>query len=470
MTARTELKKIYIRGFKQLFYLSGEKGARERLSFLKIFLFIIYLLAFVFAFLQFTEINISEGVIQEYQTNANFDNMFPVSIYGELALLMNYIIFMGFFYFLVTRDKPLNEVVQQFKDLYTRSRYHALALTIGLTIGLIFIGYQIVEIIYSPFTIINASYTSGKGLFIAWVVLQPILVFSALLVLLDILTKDYPKLVTGYNKKNVSIFTLSVVVAIAIIGIVSIVFNINIESGENDTAPPFKIEGLEEIEFYEIGIWWLINGINIVLVAMVILIVSEIIIGKKRGSNEIQERRKGIFLLLFPFTMVYVIIKALPVAFTFTETRLKSINNIIDIVSLAIVITLGIFRVLTIQESETQQPIKGKDWFNPKEWLDLIPPYCKALALFFLAFGSFYASIEATAIAELYGVQNWFRLIRLRTTIGMTFVAICIVFWRYKPIAEMMTPGPGSIKTFTQETKKKIRKIIDDKKNRRTEQ
>jgi hypothetical protein len=323
---------------------------------------------------------------------------------------------------------------------------------------MIIIGYQF---IFSPLSIINDSYNTGKGLFIAWVVLQPILVFSALLVLLDILAKDYPKLLKGYNKKNVSFFVLCVVVAIVIFGIVSIVFNINIETGENETAPPIKIEGLEEMEFYEVGIWWLINGINIALVAMFVLIVSEIIIGRKRGFNEIQERRKAIFLLLFPFIMIYVFSKALPVAFTFTETQLKSINNIIDLVSLAVVVVLGIFRVLTIQEAKTQS-VEKKSWFSLQKWLDLIPSYCKALAIFFLAFGSFYASIESTTIVNLYGVQTWFRLVQLRITLGMIFVAIFIVAWFYKPIIETMSPGSGPIKAFSQQAKEKIGKILDD--------
>jgi hypothetical protein len=219
-------------------------------------------------------------------------------------------------------------------------------------------------------------------------------------------------------------------------------------------------ELLEEVEFYEVGIWWLINGITIVVSAMAVLIVSEIMITKKRGSDELKERRKGIFLLLFPFILIYIFSKVLSVALTFTETRLKSINNLIDIVSLVIIITLGIFRVLTIQESEKQNKTKI-DWFNPQKWLDLIPPYCKALALFFLAFGSFYASIESTTIVELYGVQTWFRLVQMRATIGMTFVAVLFVAWRYKPVAGTMSPGPGPIKSFTQQTKEKIGKILD---------
>lgn len=471
MTTETEFRKIYIRGFKRLFYLSGEKG--EQLSFLKILLFFVYIFAFVFAFLQFTGLNIPEEAIQEYQTSEDFGNLFPLSIYGELALFLNLIIVMGFFYFLVTQDKPINEAVQQMKDIYARSQYHKLIIVIGVTTGLIIFGYQIIIWIFSPSTIISSitlsSYNMGKGMFIGWVVIQPILVFSALLLLLDILAKDYPKLIKGYNKNNISFFIIFLVIAFGIVGIVSIIFNINMTTGENANAPPFKIEGLEEVEFYEVGIWWLINGITIVVSAMAVLIVSEIMITKKRGSDELKERRKGIFLFLFPFILIYIFSKVLSVALTFTETRLKSINNLIDIVSLVIIITLGIFRVLTIQESEKQNKTKI-DWFNPQKWLDLIPPYCKALALFFLAFGSFYASIESTTIVELYGVQTWFRLVQMRATIGMTFVAVLFVAWRYKPVAGTMTPGTGPIKTFTQETKKKIRKIIDNKKNRRTEQ
>jgi hypothetical protein len=222
MTTETEFKKIYIRGFKRLFYLSGEKG--EQLSFLKILLFFVYIFAFVFAFLQFTGLNIPEEAIQEYQTSEDFGNLFPLSIYGELALFLNLIIVMGFFYFLVTQDKPINEAVQQMKDIYARSQYHKLIIVIGVTTGLIIFGYQIIIWIFSPSTIISSitlsSYNMGKGMFIGWVVIQPILVFSALLLLLDILAKDYPKLIKGYNKNNISFFIIFLVIAFGIVGII----------------------------------------------------------------------------------------------------------------------------------------------------------------------------------------------------------------------------------------------------------
>lgn len=54
MTTIPELIRIYIKGFKQLFYHKGVEGERKKLSLLKIILFLLSLSAYLFAFLQFT--------------------------------------------------------------------------------------------------------------------------------------------------------------------------------------------------------------------------------------------------------------------------------------------------------------------------------------------------------------------------------------------------------------------------------
>jgi hypothetical protein len=99
--------------------------------------------------------------------------------------------------------------------------------------------------------------------------------------------------------------------------------------------------------------------------------------------------------------------------------------------SLVLIIFFAIIRVLAIQEED--KPIKG---------FDLIPPYSKALFFLFLAFSSFYVSLEANAILALYSIQNDFRKIQLSVSIELLIIWPFYMFWRYKPL-----PGTLIIET-----------------------
>ena len=126
MTTIPDLIRLYIRGFKQLFYYRpGEKGEKGKLSILKIILFIFYISAFIFSFLQFAEGNVSDIAIQKFDSDAiesgNYDGMFPLSSYGVLAILMNFSILVGAGYFLIIRDKPLT--VKRFKGFIKEFLY-----------------------------------------------------------------------------------------------------------------------------------------------------------------------------------------------------------------------------------------------------------------------------------------------------------------------------------------------------------
>ncbi|MHA2296321.1 MAG: hypothetical protein ACXADA_09880 [Candidatus Hodarchaeales archaeon] len=455
MATIPELIRLYIKGLKRLFFLEGESGKRGRLSLIKILIFIAFILAYFFAFLQFVEGNIPETDKQGYINEGDIEKRFPLSIYGNLAHLMNFIIILGFLFFLYTREKPLGVVTRQYYDFCarttkqyydfcTRSGYNAVA---GIGIPLILVVFILYQIYRGSITIsignpiddiTTFSYYFGR-VFYLWIVVLPVMMFGAALATLDVFANDHPELMRGYNKRNVSFFIVCIIIAIAAMIIIYMVFNISLANEPKDEDPPFSIEGLDEVYFYGKGLWWIVNGINITLSAVFILMIIEIITNLKLGPSEIRERRKASSLVILPFVLIYVFLKAFPLVMTFGP-RLKSLENIVDLASLSVIIFFGIFQVLAIEEKPDKQDSIGRKWYNPKKWLDLVPPYCKVLAFFFLAFTSYYASIEANAILTFTGLQNAFRLAGLAASIGMVFPALCYVVWRYKPFVGTTSP------------------------------
>lgn len=437
MTTIPELLNLYKKGFKQLFHHRGEK---ESLSLLKIIFFFCVCLSYIFAFLQFTESNIA-NIIGDKDWEGGMMADFPLSMFGELAHLMNFLILVGIFYFLLTSDSPLT--IKRLKS------YHLIAIVISiLTIGLVFLTL-LLFLIPSPFEPITdisqvikeiskaLSYDVGIVISIVWWMTSPILVLSAILISLDIAAKDYPKLMKGYNIKNVSFFIVFVIVAVMIFGIISTVFNISVlfgERGDLGGTPPIPLEGVQDVYLYELGLYWTSFGIFVALFVFFCLIAFDIIFEKKFGSNEIRERRKANFLFLFPFLLMLVFSKTASATFFF-DLELKSLNDAIDILSLFIVIFFAIFRVLSIEEKSQVQQFERKNPFNPIRLLESVPPYCKVLFFFYLAFVSFYATLEANAIVflSISKIQIEFKRTRMIISVIATFVATIIVFWRYRP-------------------------------------
>lgn len=458
MTTIPELLRLYKNGLLQLFYHRGEDGERGRLSLLKITIFLVYILAYVFAFLQFIESNISEEVVQSYYNNAIVlekpAEMFPLSVYGFIALLLNSMLIIAIFYFIITRDKPLT--VKRVKTTWKRIRdfisqkfpkkpQSVAFLVIVLIISIfstLFLG-----IIPSSYTDIElALYWTAKAAYLVWLLISPVLVFSAFLVSIDVFAKDYPKLMKGFNPRLVFFFLGCLIVTMAVFVTTPIIFGVSLESDVPAfDAPKISLEGFEGVFYFEIGLFWMILGITLTLISMFSLIIIEIIVSKMRGFNKIRERRKANLLLFFPFIFIFVISQAIPSIFTF-RLRLKTLNDVLDLISLFLMLFFAIFQVLGIQETSKPHDLEKKDMISPRKWLESVPPYSKALFVLFLAFAAFYSSLEANLILTLYGVQNLIRFVRLIwfMTIGTTFVFI-FVFWRYKPTDEITSMNPNEI-------------------------
>ena len=387
--------------------------------------------------MQFTDQNISNASIQryqEYQKNNPKDNYlsnFPLTIYGELALLINIVILLGAFYFTFTGDKPLTveRVKKRFHQIYETIVRNRRKLFV-LVIFFLFISIQI-----SSFSLDEYEKASGVFFFlywisslsiIPWLLISPLLVIGALVVSLDIFAKDYPKFMKGFNKKLVFFFCIWLI--ISILGILTLDnFLGNIDPSWSD--PPIPVNGSSDILYYKTGLNYIREGLfDTLLVFFILISVSTIVTIRNRGSNEIRDRRTAIIFFIFPFILIYILLKAFPYTLTFGP-RLKSLNNFIDLMSLVLIIFFAIFRVLVIQEEEDK----------PKKGLDLIPPYSKALFLLFLAFSSFYVSLEANTILAFYHIQTEIREIRLVLSIGLLVIWLFYIFWRYKPLPGTLT-------------------------------
>ncbi len=429
---RSQFILVYIVGFKRLFYQQRELDSKKRISIIKLTLFIVYIAAYIFSSLQFAEVNIPATVREEWSHKENIElmEMFPLSIYGELAHLMHAIIFLAFFYFLVTQDKPVTELLHSIKDFASQSKTHTIGVFILLSFSVFWVFLQVLDFILFPealrVTIIALSYEAGIGLFIAWVVLQPILVFSALLLTFDMIAKDRPEPFKGYNRKNITLFVVCLVIVVIFVGIFSPIFNIELEE-INSFIP---IPGLENMFYSQMGVYFMLIGVIITTFIMVCLIITELIIKRLKRSSKIQDHRMANFLFLFPFILIYVLLKAFPAAFAFSS-ELKTLNSILDLISLFFVLFFAIFRVLAVRETERKDLIL-KDYLNPKRWVQIIPTYGKVLALSYLAFASFYVGLEANTAFALSGATSMFKEIRMYSSIGLTFFAMVYVFWRYK--------------------------------------
>lgn len=391
----------------------------------------------------------------------NLDSFFPFSIYGQLAILMYFAILIGTIFFLLIGDRPLtierirgfqvkgfvNRVVKEVRDFASSSRYHTV-ITVGVLIAiigtLIFLVDSTIKNInlYGfVYSLVVEVYWIGKAVaFSIWPMISPVLVFSAFLVSLDIFAKDYPKLMKGFTFRLVVLFIACLFVNLAVLSIISIFVPFGLGT-PSEYSKPISVEGLEGVYFYEQGIWWAFLGIFSIVLIMLTLIAMEIIIGIRRGSNEIRDKRKANLLVIYPLIFVYIISKTLPFIITFGP-RLRTLNNIIDLLSLLIIIFLGIFQVLGIQEDQQEQNLGGKD--KLKKRLGVVPPYSKALFIFSLAFASFYISIEANLVLAIFEVQTISRFVKMLLSVLFTIVAICYVFWRYQPFGGTTSPGSNN--------------------------
>jgi hypothetical protein len=425
-------------GFKRLFYHHTEDESQRKFSTLKFLIFLLYLSAFVLAFLQFTEGNIPASVKDVWKDKTDIDIMenIPLSIYGQSALLIMVLIVLSIFYFFLTQDKPVKQSFNGLRTVITHSKERKRAFLIILLLVLVFLIYQSIIFLLFPEIfeefVISVSYKAGKGFLIVWIVLQPLLVFSGLLLTFDTIAKDFPRPFKGYNRFNITIFILTILFVIGMAGIISSIFGVNFGDEVGENLPYIPLSGFSGIFYSLSGVSFMLIGVITLSTIISAIICYEIFLKFKRGKNELQERRMANFMLIFPFLIIYVLTNALPFAFSFSR-GLQSLNDILDILSLIFVMFFAIFRVMAIRDTSKQVEINRDILRKPREWLDLIPAYCKVLIIFYLAFISFYTGLEANTIFTLSGAVSYFEEVQMLAGIGISFILILYVFWRYKP-------------------------------------
>lgn len=133
-----EVLEPFVKNFKRIFYSQTEQG-EERLSTLKLALVGAYLLANLFAFLQFSRL--SDPIVQlnsEVQDDVNISSVnyqIQLTIYGTLAHYLNFLVLIGALAFVVTQDKPLSLRTKQIREFTSQSRLHFIGLIGGVVAG-----------------------------------------------------------------------------------------------------------------------------------------------------------------------------------------------------------------------------------------------------------------------------------------------------------------------------------------------
>ena len=438
----TQLFLLYIFGFKRLFYHHDEDESQRKVSILKLLIFLLYLCAFILAFLQFAEGNISASVREEWRNKENVElmEMIPLSVYGVLAFTIIVVIFLSIFYFSITRDRPLIHTINSIKEYSSQSNKRRLTIAIFFIICMFLLISQVYQFLLFPESfeqfVIAISYNAGIGILLAWVVLQPLLVFTGLLLTFDTIAKDFPKPFKGYNRFNLPILLLTILIVIGMAGIISGTFGVHFTDNISSSLPYVTLSDFPDVFYSLTGISFMLMGVVTTSMIIISITLLEIILKYRRGINELQDRRMANFTFLFPFLIIYVVLKAIPFTFSFSAS-LRSLNNILDIFGLIVIMFFSIFRVLAMRDTSKQMELNRGILKKPKKWLDLIPTYSKALIIFYLVFVAFYAGLESNAVFTLSGAISQFEEIQMNAAIGVSLCMILYVFWRYKPENEL---------------------------------
>ncbi|MFX1254847.1 MAG: hypothetical protein ACFFCZ_24770 [Promethearchaeota archaeon] len=469
-TFRSYLKD-YIRGIKRLFFIQTKQGAR--ISLLKVILFSVYILGIVFAFLHFatvTEDDLEANVIVDPFSDIIINYTLAISFFAELAFIMNLIILMGVFFFFITQDQPFSMTIRRIKAFASRGRLHLLATAvavIGVSISGLYAFDQLFLLGGLKELAWGMSYGFGTGIVYLWMFLTPIIFFSTLFLVLDIINQDYK--LEGYNKRTIGLWFFDVLLVIIILSIASTVFGVTLATDDPDFNETSQLLG---INFYRNNIFWLVINTFVLFVFAIFLILGLFIVDtyltKKRGPSEFRESRKAILPWFFLFGLILIGLQVIPTLFVF-EGRLKTLENIFDLLGLVLILVLGVFRVTSIPEGSEQIQLEGSNptswwkrlltYFNPLNWWRWSPAYCKALFLFFLAFATFYISLEASTIAVLRNTQDEFKTLKLQILIGAGLIGLIYAFWRYKPTMISDTGSPGPIKQILGKSRENLKTI-----------
>jgi len=498
---RTALTEPLKTGFRRIFFRQTEQG-EERLSVVKVILFVAYLLANLLAYFQFATLTNPIPQLRSEATGTSvLDYQIPRTSYGELALFLNFLVFVGAVFFFLTQDKPLSVWVRPIRGWASQSRLHLIGLSVGgLSVGVVSVLQvrPLLQLGLAPFAM-GVSYYLGLALTVIWWILQPILFFGGSLLLIDTLTheeqfQNWFGHLTKPRRRTAELLILETGILVIIFVFAATVFNVTLGAATPELGLVTPVAG---VEFYQISIYHLLNilkylivftGLNLLVLGVVhvwkkaralpVLILGILFMGFLflRLTNRYEQVDMnylliamfiGALLLVYLLPVRYIlkraldpdyvnsrvvllpwilfagiflaVLKTIPVLLA-TTGRLTALSNWLDGLGLFFALLLGIIRVTTITERLEPIVVRAHSR-NPLKWVKRIriPPYSKILALFYLAFIGYYLSLETHTIALSLTVPNDFKMLRLEVLPFTSSFVFVWVFWRYKPLTRTTT-------------------------------
>ena len=290
-----DVLKPYLINFRRLFFRRTEYG-EERLSVVKLALVGAFLLANLFAFLQFS--TVSEPVLEMklYLDEAvslseargeesALDYQIPMTIYGKIAHYLNFLVLIGALFFIITQDKPRSVLTQQLQEFASQSRIHL----IGLIFGMGLVSVLTLAGLWSyglSFFVMYVSYEMGIGMNYLWWVLQPVLFLGGSLLLVDTYLQVDKSFKARFGdlskptKKTAGLILVDLLIVVIFFVIAATVFQVTLATGEN----PGVITRVAGIGWYQITIFWLlIHFLILVTFTVINMLVLFVVFVLKRS-------------------------------------------------------------------------------------------------------------------------------------------------------------------------------------------
>lgn len=287
-----EVLSPYFKNFRRIFYKQTEQG-EERLSVIKLTLIGIYLLATLFAFLQFT---ITEPVLQcvavtpfEEEVISVLDCQIQMTIFGQIAHTLNFLLLIGILFFFLTQDKPLSVWLRQIRNWASQSSLHLVGLIVGVSGAFVYTLSRLWSADMNISTMIMAlSYEMGFGMNVIWWLIQPILFLGGSLLLINTYMQLDPSFKARYGdltkptKKTAQLLLVCLSIAIIFLLIAAAIFHVSINTGETLN----EITRVAGVGFYQGTIYWLVLHFFVILFfAGFNLFILGVVYGWKRSRT-----------------------------------------------------------------------------------------------------------------------------------------------------------------------------------------
>lgn len=399
-----------IKGFKYLFYKSSQN--KETFSYLKSLLFFIYLLTMITAFLQFS-LRIGDLQIQcptqIESINPNNDCQIIPNVFGQIFYVFNFLILL--LALIITFQSHLSKMKLKITSI--------LSLVIQTVIMVIVLALFLVLFV-EPTAFYDAYHDFASGILIFWlVIIEPVLFFNSLILLLGIISEDYP--FNGYKKNTRVFLTIDFIIIIVLIIFSALILGFYRNKTDYSILPGVIID-YENVEIFLVGASLIFFSI--------IAMISYYFIKEKITNAENVKIQKGIIPYVVLFGILFLLIRGISGVFTWDNT-LRSISSIIDITFLIFIIIIGINGQINLPDSE----VNGKKfrYTRPLTWLYGIPKYAKVLLLFFLGGMMFYYSLEQEAISVLLDAPNYLASERISAVVLTLIFGYISVFLNFKP-------------------------------------